>query len=158
MRRVGAWILLSLALVAMQVPWVECLADCHDVVHPDRGPGRCLSADAVHGPNAHTESPGSHAKHSGAHAQARGDNAADGHAHDGLAPADRQSGLDHESQHVKRGFEFVSVHPDVGPDALIAAMDATRVSWATRCFAGDAIPAAAVPADRPGLRSTVLRL
>jgi len=151
MRRAGSWILLSLALVAMQVPWVECLAECHDVVHPDRGPGRCLSADAVHGTNAH-------AKHSGDHAHAHGGNVADGHAHGGLGDADPHSGLDHESQHVKRGFEFVSVHPDVRPDALIATIDATWVSMATRSFAGDVIPAAAVPADRLGLRGTVLLL
>ncbi|MEE8104842.1 MAG: hypothetical protein V3T86_04830 [Planctomycetota bacterium] len=160
MRRTGAWTLLILALVAMQVPWVECLAECHEVVHADLGPGRCLSADAVHGTRVRPqEFSHAHATHSGSHAHShahRGD-PVDGHAHDGLGHADPH-GLDHGSQHVKRGFEFVSVHPDARPAPVIAMLEEAPVALVARWFAGDVAPVAAVLADRLGLRSTVLLL
>jgi len=41
MSRRSAWSLVFLACFALQVPWVRCVASCHDRVHPDVGRDGC---------------------------------------------------------------------------------------------------------------------
>ena len=36
------------AYFVLQVPWVHCVADCHDSIHPDLGPTTCRSVGCEH--------------------------------------------------------------------------------------------------------------
>lgn len=47
MARLSAWSLVFLACIALQVPWVQCVAECHKRVHPTLGSGDCHTSDCV---------------------------------------------------------------------------------------------------------------